>query len=62
MVKPMSNLPQLVAWSLLELLYKYGGNVAWSDYPVHSDFNVIVCTGGDTILGVCNSFPESQRK
>ena len=23
---------------------------------MHPDFNVIICTGGDTIIGVCNSY------
>ena len=38
------------------------GSVAWSEYPLHPDFNVIICTGGDTIIGACNSFSGSQRE
>ena len=29
---------------------------------MHPDFNVIICTDGDTIIGTCNSFSGSQRE
>ena len=47
---------------IITFVENMGGSVAWSEYPVHPDFNVIICTGGDTIIGACNSFSGSQRE